>query len=68
MIESPDPEYFEKLRLQAHRDPRYHAEEALLDLTEKICEAHGGQPRGIYKHLFHLMQWCAGRLIWGKKK
>ena len=48
------------------KDPKFKAEYALLDVMNKICERHG-QPKGIYKILFYLMEWCAQRLIWKKQ-
>jgi hypothetical protein len=46
-------------------DPYYRAEEALLELTETICEIHGHYT-GRYLWLWRLLEWTATKLIWRK--
>jgi len=59
--------WFRALYLECEQDPRFHAECALMDFTEKIIEING-QPKGVYKVLFWLLDWAADRLIWRKRE
>jgi len=47
------------------KDPRYIAEEKLMDFTEHIWAM--GKPIGIYKLLYRLLEFCADKLIWRKQ-
>jgi len=47
-------------------DLRFHAEIDLLTLTERIILIHG-QPKGIAKIAFYLLEEIATWLIWRKK-
>ena len=58
--------WFKNSMLECEKDPRFHTESALMDVTERICEMYG-QPKGIYGFLFWLLQWSADKLIWRKK-
>ena len=48
---------------QKNDDLQVQAEEALLELTELICQKHGPF-RGRYKLLWRLLEWTATKLIW----
>lgn len=63
MIGYPSEEWFKNQMLEVEKDPRSHAECVLLDITENICEMYG-QPKGIYRLLFYLLNWSADKLIW----
>lgn len=60
-------EWFKNLMIESEKDPRSHAEYALLDLENKICKIHG-QPKGIYSILFWILGCCSDKLIWRKQK
>ena len=62
LAEPPDNWFVEQIK-EFEKDPKFQAECAMMDVTERICEMHG-QPRGIYKILFLIMTWCADKLIW----
>ena len=46
------------------KDPQYIGEEKLMDFTEHIWKM--GRPRGIYKILYRVLEFCADKLIWRK--
>ena len=56
--------WFENQMAEFEKDPQFQAESALLDVTERICKVHDGQPKGIYRILFWLLNWSANKLIW----
>ena len=67
MISEPSEQWFRNQLLESKKDPRFHADYALMDVTERICEMYG-QPKGVYGILFWLLQWSANKLIWRNKK
>ena len=58
--------WFSNIMIECEKDPRFHAECALMDVTERICKMHG-QPKGIYGLLFWILNWSADKLIWRKQ-
>ena len=67
MIGEPTEEWYRRMLLEFQKDLRFRAECSLLGVTDEICQILG-QPRGIYRILFWLLQWCANKLIWRKFK
>lgn len=61
-----DTEWFTDKMLEFEKDPQFQAEYALLDVTEKIWEM--GEPKGIYRIIYWLLEWSADKLIWRKKE
>jgi len=55
--------WFEKYMVELEKDPQFHAEGVLLSLQDEICKAYG-QPQGIYRILFWILNWSADKLIW----
>ena len=56
--------WFDKETEKLRKDPQYIGEEKLMDLAEHIWKM--GRPVGIYKILYHALEFCADKLIWRK--
>jgi len=67
VADKPTEQWFRDHLAECEKDPRFHAECALMGFTEKIIEING-QPKGIYGVYFWLLQWSADKLIWRGKK
>ena len=67
MIPETCEDYFSRVFRKLENDSKFKAECALLELTELICEMHG-QPKGLKKIYYKILEWCATKLIWQDKE